>query len=223
MASWSRQQGRLQTKVEHLCPCLHAGDGRRWEDQFRVQPRKCGDEADAPAAHGAPRHRPCAHRTGRLCSEGQAASAGERELQCIPTPERQRQTPSSAGRGCNAKAGFCITSASTLISDCSFLSGFVDCKTSLRLRSSQLPLGKEKKLNTNGRLIKLEHTLPSLGNNATANPLDDYSYTPPYTPPNIWCRVAVSIPPPPMVWSPPPLNPKPQTLNPKPQTLNPKP
>ena len=35
------------------------------------------------------------------------------------------------------------------------------------------------------RGYKLEESLPSLGNNATVNPLDDYSYTPPYTPPNI--------------------------------------
>ena len=30
---------------------------------------------------------------------------------------------------------------------------------------------------------KLEYTLPISANNATANPLDDHSYTPPYTSP----------------------------------------
>ena len=33
------------------------------------------------------------------------------------------------------------------------------------------------------RYIQLEESLPSLGSNATANPLDDHSYTPPYTSP----------------------------------------
>ena len=32
---------------------------------------------------------------------------------------------------------------------------------------------------------QLVDTLPLLGSNATVNPLDDYSYTPPYTPPHI--------------------------------------
>ena len=31
--------------------------------------------------------------------------------------------------------------------------------------------------------IQLADTLPLLGNNATVTPLDDYSYTPPYTSP----------------------------------------